>query len=189
VNRKDKITQISKTLSYVLRHKPESIGITLEPNGWVDVDLLLKNIQPKAECTLEDIKEVVANCEKQRFKLSDDGKKIKANQGHSTDVKLDFEKIVPPFKLYHGTAPRFVSTILKEGLKKMNRHHVHLYTEENINKAADTGNRHEKGAKPIVLVIEAKHMHNEGYKFFKSDNNVYLTESVPPKYIKIYERK
>jgi len=187
MSRKDEITKISKTLSYVLRHKPESIGITLEPSGWVDVDILLKNIQSKIKCTLEEIKEVVATCEKQRFRISDDGKKIKANQGHSADVKLEFEKVVPPFKLYHGTALRFIPIILKEGLKKMNRHHVHLYSEENLKKAADTGSRHEKGAKPVVLVIEAKYMHNEGYKFFKSDNNVYLVEAVPPKYIKIYE--
>lgn len=189
MNPKDKITKIGKTLSYVLRHKPQSIGITLESNGWVDLNVLLKNIQTKIECSIEEIKEVVATCDKQRFKISDDGKKIKANQGHSTDVKIEFEKIVPPFKLYHGTAPRFISAIFKEGLKKMNRHHVHLYAEENLKKAIDTGSRYEKGAKPVVLVIEAKQMHNEGYKFFKSDNNVYLTELVPPKYIKIYEGK
>ena len=187
MNPKDKITQISKMLSFVLRHKPESIGIALEPNGWVDVNELIQKLQSKIEFTIDDLKEVVATCEKQRFKFSDDGKKIKANQGHSADVELEFEKIVPPFKLYHGTAPRFVPSILKEGLKKMNRHHVHLYTEENLKKAVDTGSRHEKGVKPAVLVIEAKQMHNEGFKFFKSDNDVYLTESVPPKYIKIYD--
>jgi putative RNA 2'-phosphotransferase len=186
---KEKITKISKHLSYVLRHNPSSIGIILDKNGWADVDLLIKKSQNKIEFTFEDLEEVVKTSDKQRFKFSDDKKLIKANQGHSIEVDLQLSAIIPPFKLYHGTAPRFMPSIMKEGLKKMNRHHVHLYSEENMNKAKDTGSRHQKGVESVVLVIEAKQMCNEGYKFYKTDNNVYLTDEVPPKYIKVYEKR
>lgn len=184
---KEKITKISKHLSYVLRHNPKSINIELDKNGWVDVNTLIEKSQSKIEFSLENLQEVVKTSDKQRFKFSDDGTKIKANQGHSVEVDLQLESIVPPFKLYHGTAPRFLSSIMKEGLKKMNRHHVHLYSEENMDKAENTGSRHQKGVKPAVLIIEAKWMYNDGFKFYKTDNDVYLTDSVPPKYLK-YEK-
>jgi len=182
---KEKITKISKHLSYVLRHHPESIGIKLDKNGWADVDLIIKNSQDKIEFTIEDLRQVVKTSDKQRFKFSEDEKKIMANQGHSVEVDLQLKPIVPPFKLYHGTANRFLSSIMKDGLKKMNRYHVHLYSQENIEKAKNTGSRHEKGVEAVLLIIEAKQMHNEGYKFYKTDNDVYLTNAVPPKYIKI----
>lgn len=185
---KEKIVKISKHLSYVLRHHPDSIGITLDKNGWADVDLIIKNSQERIEFTFEELEEVVKTSDKQRFKFNEDKTKIMANQGHSIPVDLQLQQITPPFKLYHGTAQRFISSIMKEGLNKMNRHHVHLYAEENLNKAKDTGARHQKGVESMVLVIEAKQMHNEGYKFYKTDNDVYLTDSVPSKYIKIYEK-
>lgn len=187
MNHKEKITKISKHLSYVLRHNPESINIELDKNGWADVNLIISNSKEKIEFTIDELKEVVRTSDKQRFKLSDDFKKIKANQGHSVSVDLDLMPIVPPFKLYHGTAPRFIPFILKEGLKKMNRHHVHLYSEENINKAKDTGTRYQKGVESVVLIIEAKQMCNEGYKFYKTENDVYLVDWVPPKYLKKYD--
>jgi len=189
MNYKEKITKISKHLSYVLRHNPGAIGITLDKNGWADVDLLIEKSQDKIEFTFEDLKEVVKTSDKQRFKFNDDETLIMANQGHSIDVDLQLKPIVPPFKLYHGTAPRFLPSIMKEGLKKMNRHHVHLYSEENMDKAKNTGSRHQKGVEAAVLIIEAKQMNNEGYKFYKTDNDVYLTDAVPPKYIKIDENK
>ncbi len=182
---KEKIVKISKHLSYVLRHHPDSIGIELDENGWTDVDLLIENSQDKIEFTFDDLKEVVATSDKQRFKFNGDETKIMANQGHSVTVDLQLAEVVPPFKLYHGTAQRFLSSIMKEGLNKMNRHHVHMYDGSEIKKAKDTGARHQKGTEAVVLVIEAKQMHNEGHKFYKTDNNVYLTDSVPAKYIKI----
>jgi putative RNA 2'-phosphotransferase len=129
--------------------------------------------------------EVVETSDKKRFTVSEDGKKIRAAQGHSVDVDLQLAEIVPPFKLYHGTAQRFLDSIMKEGLKKMSRHHVHMYSEDKLDKAKDTGYRHQKGTKPVLLIIEAKQMHNEGYKFYKSENDVYLTDFIPSKYIKI----
>lgn len=181
--------KISKHTSYVLRHHPESIGITLDKNGWTDVELFIENSKKKIEFTLDELKEVVRTSDKQRFKFNEDGSKIMANQGHSVEVDLQLKQIVPPFNLYHGTAQRFVQSILKEGLKKMNRHHVHLYEEQDLDKALDTGTRHQKGVSPTIIIIEAKQMHNDGYKFFRTDNNVYLTELVPPKYIKTNEDK
>lgn len=184
---KEKITKISKHLSYVLRHHPESIGIKLDKNGWADVNLIIKNSQEKIEFTFEDLEEVVRTSDKQRFKFNEDKTKIIANQGHSISVDLQLTAIVPPFKLYHGTAQRFLPSIMKEGLKKMNRHHVHLYSEENLGNAKDTGSRHQKKVAAVILVIEAKQMSNEGHKFYKTDNDVFLTDNVPSKYIKIYE--
>ena len=107
-----------------------------------------------------------------------------ANQGHTVSVDLKLDAITPPPKLYHGTAQRFLSSILGEGLKKMSRHHVHLYSEDNLAKAKDTGSRHQKGVEAVVLQIEAKQMCDDGYEFFKTDNDVYLTDFVPTKYIK-----
>jgi putative RNA 2'-phosphotransferase len=185
MNYKEKITKISKHLSYVLRHKPESIGIELDKNGWTNIKSLIEKSKDKIEFTFEELKEVVETSDKQRFKISEDGEKIKANQGHSIEVDLQLSPIVPPFKLFHGTAQIFLPYIMKEGLKKMKRHHVHLYSEENIDKAENTGSRHQKGVKPVILIIEAKQMCNEGFKFYKTENNVYLVDEVPPKYIKV----
>lgn len=185
MNYKEKITNISKHLSYVLRHKPEHINIVLDENGWAKINELIEKSKSKIEFTFEELKEVVDTSDKKRFALSNDMTKIRANQGHSIDVDLQFKKIVPPVKLYHGTAERFLEPIMKEGLKKMNRHHVHMYSEENIDKALNTGARHQKGKSAIVLIIDAKRMHNEGFVFYKSENDVYLTDAVPPKYIKL----
>lgn len=178
-----KRTNISKTLSYILRHKPEKFNITLDKEGYTLVDSILSNLN----ITIDELEHVVSSCDKQRFKFNEDKTKIKANQGHSIDVDLNLKAIVPPVKLYHGTAPRFYSSIMKEGLKKMNRHHVHLYDEESIKKAKDTGSRHQKGLPGLVLEIDAKEMLKDGFKFFRTDNNVYLCDYIPSKYITIYK--
>jgi putative RNA 2'-phosphotransferase len=181
--KEEKKKKISKFLSYVLRHRPDKIGITLDENGWTDVLKLIQLSSDEIEFTLDELIEVVETSDKKRFALTPDCKEIRANQGHSVKVDLDLYPITPPDKLYHGTANRFLKKIYKEGLKRMNRHHVHLYSEENIKKASDTGARHEKGKTPVVLVIDAKKMHKDGYIFYKTENNVYLTERVPKRYI------
>lgn len=175
---------ISKFLSYVLRHRPDNIGLVLDKNGWTNVSDVIEKSKPEFDLTLEDLKEVAAKCDKQRFKFNEDFTKIKANQGHSVKVDLDLKPITPPEFLYHGTAERFLKDIMVEGLKKMNRHHVHLYKEEDIKKAKDTGQRHQKGTSGVILVIDAKKMQNDGFVFYKTDNNVYLTDFVHSKYIK-----
>lgn len=168
---------ISRLLSKVLRHKPESIGLTLDKNGWADVDFILEKIEGLDMELLEDI---VETNNKKRFSFNDDKTKIRANQGHSVEgVELDLKKITPPFELYHGTSVDTVPLILKDGLKKMNRHAVHLSVDTDT--AANVGSR--KG-KHTILVVEARRMHVDGYEFFISENGVYLTDNVPPKYIK-----
>jgi len=176
---KETHTKISKSLSYWLRHRPEAIGIIIGKDGWVDVSDLIDKAQSKLEFNLDDLKEVVKNCDKQRFKLSEDFSKIRANQGHSADVKIDFKEVVAPPVLYHGTVSQFIDSIKKKGLIPGKRHHVHL--SKDIETATKVG---ERRGKPIILEIDAKAMQDDWIKFYISDNGVYLTDFVPKKYIK-----
>jgi putative RNA 2'-phosphotransferase len=175
---KNREIKISKFLSYVLRHKPESIGLTLNDNGWASVAEILKN--RKLHFSLEELKFVVNNNEKNRFTLNEDFSLIKANQGHSVEIKLEFQKIVPPEILYHGTAQHFLASIQEKGLEKRQRHHVHLSIDTQT--ASKVGERH---GKLIILAIDAKKMHQDGYQFYLSDNNVYLVDEVPAHYLAV----
>lgn len=173
------LISMSKFLSLVLRHKPETIGLALDSSGWVLVsDLLDACARHDKPLTLADLLVIVETSDKQRFALSEDQLRIRANQGHSIDVQLGYQAQVPPAKLYHGTASRFVGSIESSGLIKGKRHHVHLTT--NINTARAVGSRY---GKPVLVSIDAGAMHKDGFAFFVSDNGVWLTESVPPKYL------
>jgi putative RNA 2'-phosphotransferase len=174
-----RLVKVSKFLSLVLRHAPETINLTLDKNGWARVDELIAAAN-RAGVDLDEklLNEVVGQNDKKRFAFSEDGSLIRASQGHSIEVELALEKIEPPETLYHGTASRFIESIKAEGLIKGNRQHVHLSKDEET--AIKVGTRH---GKPIVLKIESARMHNEGFDFFLSANGVWLTESVPVKYI------
>jgi putative RNA 2'-phosphotransferase len=176
-----KLEKLSKFLSLVLRHKPEVIGITLDENGWVDVAELIE-CSRKENVELDELTllEIVNTNDKKRFALSEDGRQIRANQGHSVTINLDLQSQVPPDILFHGTASRFIDSILLNGLTKMNRHHVHL--TENIDSALAVGTRY---GKPVLLIIDAKLMHEKGHLFYKSENNVWLVEMVSPDYLSI----
>jgi putative RNA 2'-phosphotransferase len=170
---------ISKFLSLVLRHQPEKIGLSLDENGWADVaELLRLSTNANVKFTLEDLIEIVHENDKQRFVFSEGNNKIRANQGHSVSIDLALDAIVPPNTLYHGTAINNLSAILKEGIKKQNRQHVHL--SEDMDTAAKVGSRH---GKPVVLCINTVQMYHDGFQFFKSENNVWLTDFVPAKYL------
>lgn len=172
---------LSKFLSLVLRHKPETIGIELDSNGWADLQDFIEKAnakRPASPITEQDILDVVADNDKKRYVLSEDGTKIKAAQGHSISVDLNLKKEVPPFMLYHGTVEKFLPLIKKDGLLKMNRNHVHLSKDEAT--AINVGGRR---GQPIVLKIAARHMHNEGHAFYLSENGVWLTDNVPVRYI------
>lgn len=169
---------LSKFLSYVLRHRPEKIGITLDKNGWTDTSTLIEKAKTEVEFTLEELKEVVKNCDKQRFALSEDGTQIRANQGHSIKVDITFKEITAPPVLYHGTVKEAIEGIKDKGLRPMKRHHVHLSKDEAT--ANIVGSRRGKA---IILKIDAMKMQDEGFKFYISDNGVYLTDIVPKKYI------
>ena len=171
---KSREKEISKHLSYVLRHRPDSIGIHLDSHGWANVSLLLD----KMKISQAELEYVVFNNSKNRFSISDDKQSIRANQGHSVKIELGLSSKIPPNKLYHGTTMNSYEKIKKEGLLKMNRNHVHLSSE--IETAKQVGSRH---GKPIILVINCEMMIAENIKFYKSENGVWLTDFVNPKYI------
>ena len=178
--KEEEITQLSKFLSYVLRHKPESIGIALDPEGWASVDSIIAGAAKSGRVVTRDmVGRVVASNDKKRFAFSPDGQSIRAVQGHSTtEVAIRFEERVPPAHLYHGTATRFLPSIREQGLVAGNRHHVHLSAD--IQVAVSVGARH---GKPVVLTIDAAAMHANGNKFHLSENGVWLTACVPPAYL------
>ncbi len=173
------ITKTSKFLSLLLRHQPETIGLTLDECGWANIEELISlSNQNKHRLDAQLIQRVVGTNNKQRFSISDDGRFIRANQGHSITVDLELEAKQPPEILFHGTATRFIDSIFEQGLTKRNRQHVHLSSERET--ATNVGKRH---GKPAILCIQAEQMHNNGYEFFLSKNKVWLTEHVPIKFI------
>lgn len=178
------ITQISKFLSYVLRHHPESIGIELDREGWVDVDVLLAQAaQHQRPISRELLDEVIEKNSKKRFTLSADGSKIRAAQGHSTaQVHIQYTPVSPPDVLYHGTTTRFLDSIQAQGLLAGSRHYVHLSAD--VATATEVGRRH---GKPVVLRVDATAMVRSGHEFYLSDNQVWLTNSVPPEYLQVID--
>ena len=178
---KDELKKISKSMSYVLRHRPDSVGLELQKGGWVEVmdllDAFARSGQPLARDVLE---QVVAESDKQRFELSEDRSRIRARQGHSAEVDLGYLPSVPPDRLYHGTATRNLESIFQQGLLKGDRHHVHMSTS--IETMVQVAMRH---GKPVVLAVDAARMHAEGFEFFVTGNQVWLTEHVPPQYLSV----
>jgi len=173
-------TAASKCLSYVLRHNPEKIGISLDDNGYVAVEDFLLALQNNgwAAFTKSDLDKIVETNNKKRFAYSEDGLRIRASQGHSIKVDLALDPLKPPQFLYHGTVEKFLRGIKQEGLQKRSRHDVHL----SIDKATATNVGSRRG-KPIILTINALQMYEEGYLFYKSANDVWLTAEIPSKYI------
>ena len=171
--------RISKSLSYWLRHKPDAAGLTLDPAGWASVDRVLAAL---ADAGLTDrlaaLEQVVATNDKARFEFSDDGRLIRARQGHSLDVDLDWPLADPPEHLFHGTVDRFLDAILRDGLKPMARHHVHLSPD--VAAAQAVGARR---GKPVVLRVTAGEMARVGHQFRLSANGVWLTATVPPAFL------
>ena len=171
--------QVSKFLSFVLRHKPDEIGLTLGAEGWANIDELIEKANT-AGTTFDraDLLGVVASSDKKRFSLSADGLKIRAAQGHSVSVDLGLPSQEPPSILYHGTAMQFVEAILSEGLKPQARQQVHLSSDEET--ALQVGRRH---GKPLVFRIDTAAMRGRGHKFYRADNGVWLTDMVPPEFL------
>lgn len=158
-----------------------SIGLALDNNGWAQISELIQCASKSGnKFSREQLEEVVRTNDKKRFSISEDGHRIRANQGHSINVDLALEAIQPPEQLYHGTATRFLESILKDGLQPKGRHHVHL--SQDIETALKVGQRH---GQPTVLEIEAQRMNLEGYSFYCSDNGVWLTDEVPPQYFAV----
>jgi putative RNA 2'-phosphotransferase len=179
------ITHISKFLSLVLRHQPETIGIKLDNNGWTDIqELLEKSNNYGIKLDLDTLNHIVETNAKKRFAFNDTMNKIRASQGHSIDIELGYTNQKPPKILYHGTSEKSVQSILKTGLEKQNRQQVHLSAD--IETAIKVGQRH---GKPFVFTILAEQMYNDKFEFFISDNGVWLTDNVPTKYLKQNDEK
>jgi putative RNA 2'-phosphotransferase len=177
------IIRTSKFLSLVLRHEPERVGLSLDRAGWTTVTELLEAVNRHGVAvTLEQLKHIVATSDKKRFAFNDDQTRIRASQGHSIEVDLQYAPQVPPELLYHGTATRFLESIRDKGLLKMERHHVHLSAETVM--TVQVGARH---GKPALLIIRAGDMHRAGHVFYRSANGVWLVEHVPSQFIEFRE--
>lgn len=173
-------TNLSKLLSLILRHKPQTIGIELSKDGWTDTTVLIQKINEHGyPLNFETLVTIVETNNKKRFAFNEDRSKIRANQGHSLKVDLEYQPKSPPAELYHGTAEKYLDSIYETGLEKRNRLHVHL--SKDVETAYKVGEGH---GKPVTLKILAKQMHANGFVFYESDNGVWLTDEVPVKYIR-----
>ncbi|MFA1510030.1 RNA 2'-phosphotransferase [Priestia aryabhattai] len=177
-NKNDKL---SVFISLILRHKPEVANIKLDEFGYANVDELIKGVNETGRrMNLNILKEIVSDDKKGRYSFNESFTLIRANQGHSINVKVPLQKLEPPQFLYHGTAERFLDSILSSGVKKMNRLYVHL--SDNLDTAKQVGKRH---GKPVIVTVDAQKMYEDGYEFYLSENKVWLTDFVPTKYVKL----
>ena len=175
------LTTISKFMSLVLRHQPQHIGLRLDGAGWAEIDDLLARAATAGRVfTRDQLNEVVATNDKRRFALSDDGLRIRASQGHTVDVDLGLAPLQPPEVLFHGTASRFLESVLATGLERRSRHHVHLTDDPATGEAV--GRRY---GQPVILRIDAGAMAAQGHAFFRSANGVWLVEAVPARFIEV----
>jgi putative RNA 2'-phosphotransferase len=172
------LVNTSRFLSKHLRHAPQEIGLTLEPGGWVLVsDLLEACGRARVFVDRAMLERIVTQNDKQRFAFDGTGSRIRANQGHSVSVDLLLEPIEPPVTLFHGTASKNIASILESGIDRGSRHHVHL--SQNAFTARKVGARH---GRPVILIVQSGAMFAAGFAFFKSENDVWLTDRVPPEF-------
>ena len=172
--------ETSKFISLILRHKPETIGISLDEHGWANVDELIAGISKTHPIDMAILEQIVAEDEKQRYSFNEDKTLIRANQGHSIPVDVELEEKQPPEILFHGTGEKFVSSINEQGLIPKSRLYVHLSKDEET--AVKVGQRH---GKPAIYKVKSGDMYRDGFKFFCSVNGVWLTKSVPVKYLSL----
>ncbi len=172
---------LSKFISLVLRHKPQTIGIELDAAGWTDVAVLIQKMNEKGKkIDMPRLEKIVAESDKQRYAFNADKTQIRANQGHSINVELGLEPANPPAILYHGTSRVFEDSIMQKGLIKGSRHHVHL--SKDTETAIKVGQRRDKQC--IIFEIDTQKMLEEGHLFYVSENGVWLTDFVPAKFLK-----
>ena len=172
------LKETSKYISLILRHKPETIGISLDEHGWANVDELIAGIAKTNEINMDILEEIVATDEKQRYSFNEDKTLIRANQGHSIPVDVELEESAPPEILWHGTGEKFVAAIDEQGLIPKSRLYVHLSKDEET--AVKVGSRH---GRPVLYRVLAGKMQKDGYKFYLSKNGVWLTKEVPVEYL------
>ena len=168
----------SKYISLILRHKPETVGITLDEHGWANVDELIEGVSKTQPFNMDILDTIVTTDSKQRYSFNEDKTLIRANQGHSIPVDVELEEVTPPEVLYHGTGEKYSVSIDEQGLIPKSRLYVHLSSD--IDTALKVGRRH---GKPIVYKIFSGKMKQDGFIFFKSVNGVWLTKRVSTEYI------
>ncbi len=172
------LTDTSKFMSLILRHKPETIGISLDEHGWADVDELIAGIAKTHKFNMDILEEIVRTDEKQRYSFNEDKTLIRANQGHSIPVDVELDEAGPPAELWHGTGEKYVASIDAQGLIPKSRLYVHLSQDRDT--AVKVGKRH---GKPVLYIVKAGEMHRDGYRFYLSKNGVWLTKKVPVEYL------
>jgi putative RNA 2'-phosphotransferase len=173
----DDLARASRFLSYVLRHRPEVVGVQLDDAGWVEIDTLLAAMaRHGSPMSRETLDRIVAGTDKRRFQVRDG--RIRAAQGHTVRVDLGLQPLAPPPVLYHGTVARFLERIRAEGLTPQRRNHVHLSADPQT--AATVGARR---GQPVILTVDAAGMHRDGHRFYRAANGVWLTGHVPPQWI------
>lgn len=170
---------LSRYISLILRHHPEAAGIELDSHGWAEVQALIDGISKTRPIDMAALEEIVATDSKQRYSFNNDKTRIRANQGHSINVDVELEEVIPPEILYHGTGERYSQKIDSEGLIPGSRLYVHLSPDKDT--ALKVGRRH---GKPAVYEVMSGLMSQEGYKFFRSVNGVWLIKEVPARYLK-----
>ena len=175
-----KLKDTSKFISLILRHKPGTIGISLDEHGWADVQELIAGINASGnhQLDMDLLEEIGRTDEKQRYSFNEDHTLIRANQGHSIPVDVELEEMIPPAILYHGTGEKYVASIDREGLIPKSRLYVHLSSDEET--ARKVGSRH---GKPVIYTVDCAAMTADGYQFFLSANHVWLTKAVPAGYL------
>ena len=170
---------VSRFLSYVLRHRPDAIGIRLDEAGWVGIDELLAALaragRPLDRETLET---VAAGTDKRRLEIR--GNRVRAAQGHTVPVNLGLAPVEPPAVLYHGTVSRSLPGIRADGIQARGRTHVHLSVD--VVTATSVGARR---GDPVILAIDAEGMHRCGHEFYLAANGVWLTAHVPPEFVRV----
>lgn len=168
----------SKFISLILRHKPETIGITLDEHGWANVSELIARVNKTHTLDMEILERIVAEDEKQRYSFNENKSLIRANQGHSIPVDVELEEVTPPDILYHGTSEKYTTSIDVQGLIPKSRLYVHLSGD--VDTARKVGSRH---GKPVIYAVKSGEMHRDGIVFYKSVNGVWLTRLVDAKYL------
>ena len=180
--------KLSIFISLILRHKPESIGIKLDSHGWANVDELIKGINGTGKYDINQLVlvDIVTEDKKGRYVFNDDKSKIRATQGHSVKIDLELIPEEPPLDLYHGTDSKFFDSIKKNGLSKMQRHHVHLTS--NFETAKTVGARRKtKDSSTVIFYIDTSAMELDDIKFYRSENDVWLVDHIDPKYLSVYK--
>ena len=175
------LTQLSKAVSHALRHEPWLYELELDDEGWVSVDMLLEALREQREkwkyLTVGDIARMVESSDKRRFELKDG--RIRALYGHSLPKKLLKRPATAPDELYHGTSPKAVQTIMRNGLKPMQRQYVHLSIDKTT--AFQVGSR--KANAPVILKIQASKASDSGVRFYEGNDMVWLADNIPPDFI------